>query len=55
MVGVLKEVNWENWVGQPIDTLKKKLTKNEPKFLEEQIRDAYPCDIEPEEEKNENI
>jgi|TARA_B100001094_G_scaffold210008_1_gene203902 hypothetical protein len=56
MVEVLKEVNLEHWVGQPLDAIKKKLVKKEePKFLEEQIRDYYPCDVEPKEEKNENI
>jgi len=52
MVEVLKEVNWEHWVGQPIDAIKNKLTKKEePKFLEEQIRDHYPCDVEPKDEE----
>jgi hypothetical protein len=56
MVKVLKEVNWEHWVGQPIEAIKNiTKTKKEPSFLEEQIRDAYPCDVEPEEDKNENI
>ena len=56
MVEVLKEVNLEHWVGQTLDAIKKKLVKKEePKFLEEQIRDYYPCDVEPKEEKNENI
>tara|TARA_R110001583_G_scaffold13416_2_gene57758 strand:+ start:101 stop:319 length:219 start_codon:yes stop_codon:yes gene_type:complete len=56
MVEVLKEVNWEHWVGQPLEAIKKVTkTKKEPSFLEEQIRDAYPCDVEPEEDKNENI
>jgi len=52
MVEVLSEVNWEHWVGQPLDAIKNKLTKKEkPKFLEEQIRDYYPCDVEPKEEE----
>ena len=56
MVEVLKEINWVNWVGQPVGAVKNVIkTKKEPSFLEEQIRDAYPCDVEPEEEKNENI
>jgi hypothetical protein len=55
MVEVLKEVNWEHWVGQPIDAIKKKLVKEEPKFLEEQIRDFIPCDVESKEEEDENI
>ena len=29
--------------------------KKKPKMLEEQIRDSYPCDVEPEEEENEDI
>ncbi len=55
MVEVLKEVNWEHWVGQPIDAIKNKLSKKEPKFLEEQIRDSVPCDVEPKDEEDENI
>ena len=45
MAEVLKEVNWEHWVGQPIDAIKNKLAKKEPKFLEEQkepTRVLYP-------------
>ena len=55
MAEVLKEVNWDHWVGQPIDAIKNKLAKKEPKFLEEQIRDSVPCDVELEEEKNEKF
>ena len=55
MAEVLKEVNWEHWVGQPIDAIKNKLAKKEPKFLEEQIRDSVPCDLELEEEKDEKV
>ena len=53
MVEVLSEVNW----GKAIEPVTKAFTKKkeEPKFLEEQIRDYYPCDVEPEDEKNENI
>jgi len=55
MVEVLSEVNWEHWVGQPIDKIMNKLQKKQPKMLEEQIRDLLPCDIESEEEKNEEL
>jgi hypothetical protein len=52
MVEVLSEVNW----GKFVEPVTKVLTKKkEPKFLEEQIRDYYPCDVETEDEKNENI
>tara|TARA_B100000749_G_scaffold94470_1_gene72133 strand:+ start:777 stop:932 length:156 start_codon:yes stop_codon:yes gene_type:complete len=51
MVEVLSEVNWGDWVGQPID----KLLKKKPKMLEEQIRDSVPCDVELEEEENEKL
>jgi hypothetical protein len=56
MVEVLSEVNWQmpNWAGQPINKIKNKLQKKQPKMLEEQIRDLLPCDIE-EEEKNEEF
>ena len=33
----------------------KKVFKKKPKMLEEQIRDSYPCDVEPEDEKNEEL
>jgi|TARA_R110002074_G_scaffold388961_1_gene571975 hypothetical protein len=55
MIKVLSEVNWSDWVGQPIDKLVNTIKKKEPKFLEEQIRDDYPCDVEPKDENNENI
>ena len=55
MVEVLSEVNWEHWVGQPIDKIMNKLQKKQPKMLEEQIRDCLPCDIEPEEDKDEEF
>ena len=55
MAEVLKEVNWEHWAGQPINSIKKKLSKKQPKMLEEQIRDSVPCDVEPEEEKDEEF
>jgi|TARA_R100001377_G_scaffold53910_1_gene31736 hypothetical protein len=52
MVEVLSEVNWGDWVGQPIDKI---LKKKKPGMLEEQIRDLVPCDLELEEEKNEEF
>ena len=55
MVEVLSEVNWSDWVGQPLDKLVNTLKKKEPKMLEEQIRDSVPCDVESEEEKNEEF
>jgi|TARA_R110000803_G_scaffold70026_1_gene132682 hypothetical protein len=47
---VLSEVNMDNVV-KPVKKLFEK--KKEPQFLEEQIRDKVPTDIE--EEKNEEI
>ena len=57
MVEVLSEVNWQipDWVDKPINKIKNKLQKKEPKMLEEQIRDCLPCDIEPEEDKDEEF
>ena len=57
MVEVLSEVNWQmpGWVSQPVSKIKNKLQKKELKMLEEQIRDSVPCDVEPEEEKNEEL
>ena len=55
MVEVLKEVNWDHWVGQPVDAIKNKFSKKQPKMLEEQIRDYIPCDVEPKEEKDEEL
>ena len=52
MVEVLSEVNWGKVVEPVINVLTK---KKDPKFLEEQIRDFIPCDVEPKDEKNENI
>jgi|TARA_B110000902_G_scaffold126949_1_gene148058 hypothetical protein len=49
MSEILKEINWEHWVGQPLNVINKKFNKKEQKeqFLEEQIRDFIPCDVEP--------
>ena len=52
MVEVLSEINKE-WLYRPVAKILKK--KKEPKMLEEQIRDSYPCDVEPEDEKNEEL
>ena len=48
MVEVLSEVNWGKVVEPVINVLTK---KKDPKFLEEQIRDFIPCDVEPKDEK----
>lgn len=53
MVEVLSEVTWWGQVAEPVTKILTK--KKEPKFLEEQIRDFFPCDVEPKEEKNEDI
>ena len=53
MVNVLSEINIGNSTVEPIMNVLKKNKK--PKMLEEQIRDSYPCDVEPEEEENEDI
>ena len=53
MVEVLSEINIGNSTLEPIMNVLKK--KKKPKMLEEQIRDSYPCEVEPEEEENEDI
>ena len=53
MVNVLSEINIGNSTVEPIMNVLKK--KKKPKMLEEQIRDSYPCDVEPEEDENEDI
>ena len=53
MVNVLSEINIGNSTVEPIMNVLKK--KKKPKMLEEQIRDSYPSDAEPEEEENEDI
>ena len=52
MAEVLSEINKE-WLYRPVAKILKK--KKEPKMLEEQIRDTYPCDVELEEEKDEKL
>ena len=46
MVEVLSEINIGNSTIEPVMNVLKR--KKEPKMLEEQIRDLYPCDVEPE-------
>ena len=53
MGNVLSEINIGNSTVEPIMNVLKK--KKKPKMLEEQIRDSYPCDVEPEEDENEDI
>ena len=48
MTEVLSEINIGNSAIEPVMNVLKR--KKEPKMLEEQIRDSYPCDVEPEEE-----
>ena len=55
MVEVLSEINWEQWVGQPLDKMINNVKKKKPAFLEEQIRDTAPCDVEPKEKENEKL
>ena len=57
MAKVLSEINWQmpDWVEQPVNKIRSKLYKKDPKMLEEQIRDYLPCDTESEEEKNEEF
>ena len=50
---MLSEINIGNSTLEPIMNVLKK--KKKPKMLEEQIRDSYPCEVEPEEEENEDI
>ena len=53
MVEVLSEINIGNSTIEPVMNVLRR--KKEPKMLEEQIRDLYPCDVEPEDEKNEEL
>ena len=50
---VLSEINIGHKTIEPVLKVLKK--KKEPKMLEEQIRDFLPCDVEPEEKKDEEI
>ena len=53
MTEVLSEINIGNSAIEPVMNVLKR--KKEPKMLEEQIRYSYPCDVEPEDEKNEEL
>ena len=53
MVEVLSEINIGNSTLEPVMNVLKR--KKEPKMLAEQIRASYPCDVEPEDEKNEEL
>ena len=49
----LSEIKLGDMIVEPITKVFK--PKNKAKMLEEQIRDSYPCDVEPKEEENEEI
>ena len=51
MAEVLSEIKIGPRIIEPIV----KVLKRKPKMLEEQIRDSVPCDVEPEEEKDEKL
>ena len=51
MAEVLSEIK----IGPRIIERIVKVLKRKPKMLEEQIRDSVPCDVEPEEEKDEEF
>ena len=51
MAEVLSEIKIGPRIIEPVV----KVLKKKPKMLEEQIRDAVPCDVEPEEEEDEKI
>ena len=51
MVEILSEIKIGPRIVEPIV----KVLKKNPKMLEEQIRDSVPCDVEPEEEKDEKV
>ena len=51
MAEVLSEIK----IGARIIVPIAKVLKKKPEMLEEQIRDSVPCDVEPEEEKNEKV
>ena len=51
MAEVLSEINIGHRIVEPIA----KVLKKKPEMLEEQIRDSVPCDVEPEEEKDEKV
>ena len=47
----LKQVSPNNFFIKKWHHVKVKTKKKKPKFLEEQIRDHYPCDVEPKDEE----
>ena len=51
MAEILSEIKIGHRIIEPVV----KAFKKKPEMLEEQIRDSVPCDVEPEEEKNEEI
>ena len=51
MAEVLSEIK----IGARIIEHIAKVLKKKPEMLEEQIRYSVPCDVEPEEEKNEKV
>ena len=51
MAEVLSEIKIGPRIIEPIV----KVLKKKPKMLEEQIWDSVPCDVEPEEEKDEEF
>ena len=51
MAEVLSEIKIGPRIIEPI----MKALRKKPEMLEEQIRDSVPCDVEPEEEKNEKV
>ena len=51
MVEILSEIKSGPRIIEPVV----KAFKKKPEMLEEQIRDSVPCDVEPEEEKNEKV
>ena len=54
MVEVLSEIKGLPYGPRIIEPIVKAL-KKKPEMLEEQIRDSVPCDVEPEEEKDEEF
>ncbi len=51
MAEILSEIKIGPRIIEPVV----KVFKKKPEMLEEQIRDSVPCDVEPEEEKNEKL
>ena len=51
MAEILSEIKIGPRIIEPIV----KVFKKKPEMLEEQIRDTVPCDVEPEEEKDEEL